>query len=246
MLRFQQAEFSYEPYPICLIPSAIADADYQEMLKTYPDLSLFEFKPKLGNKYSLSERNNRREYASFISKSPLWSRFHSYIKSRKFIDETLALLKSNNIDLDLDEYMFRGARGKPKRSLMSKLLDRTELNARFEFSIMSSTGGHIRPHTDEPKKLITLVVSILEASEWSSEWGGGTQVCFPKDRTRSFNQTNEYLDFAEVETLRDYAFRPNQCLLFIKTYNSWHHVQPMTAPEGSPMRKTLTINIERL
>jgi hypothetical protein len=180
MLRFQQAEFSYEPYPICLIPSAIADADYQEMLKTYPDLSLFEFKPKLGNKYSLSERNNRREYASFISKSPLWARFHSYIKSRKFIDETLALLKANNIDLDLDEYMFRGARGKPKRSLMSKLLDRTELNARFEFSIMSSTGGHIRPHTDEPKKLITLVVSILEASEWSSEWGGGTQVCFPR------------------------------------------------------------------
>ena len=37
---------------------------------------------------------------------------------------------------------------------------------------------------------------------------------------------------------------PNQCVIFVKTFNSWHAVYPMTGHGSQALRKTLTINIE--
>ena len=101
------------------------------------------------------------------------------------------------------------------------------------------------PHTDDPNKLITLVVSIMQLGEWKPEWGGGTEICLPKNRSLIFNQQNRHLDFDEVDVIKQFPFVPNQCVLFIKTYNSWHQVSPLQAGKDGPMRKTLTINIER-
>jgi hypothetical protein len=44
--------------------------------------------------------------------------------------------------------------------------------------------------------------------------------------------------------LDTFEFTPNQVVLFVKTFNSWHSVRPMTANGSSLMRKTLTSNIE--
>jgi hypothetical protein len=33
-------------------------------------------------------------------------------------------------------------------------------------------------------------------------------------------------------------------VVFVKTFNSWHSVRPMTGSGSALMRKTLTINIE--
>ena len=246
MFSYAKAAFDYEPYPICRIEDVLGDADYDTLAASYPEQALFAYKPKLGEKYSLSERNNPDQYRQFIDSKPQWKRVHEYLKSPGFIRDTVAFLKARNIDLDLGDYAIVETHGKKRQSIGSKLTGRAELSARFEFSIMGGQGGHIRPHTDEPRKLITLVVSMIKPGEWNDAWGGGTAVCLPKDRSKIFNRANEYMEFDDVDTLRTYPFAPNQCVLFIKTYNSWHHVLPLTAPPGSPQRKTLTINIERL
>lgn len=246
MFSFSQAEFVYEPYPICCIKNVFSDAMYEALLRTYPDVSLFQYMPRLGDKYSLSERNNRSEYVRFLQTNPEWSRLHDYIKHPEFISATLEFLSQHNIDLGLGDYAARSVTKKAKPSLASRLAGRAELSARFEFSMMGGQGGHIRPHTDEPKKLITLVFSMIEPGTWDDAWGGGTQTCLPKDRSLIYNQVNRYLEFGDVDVLHDYKFHPNQCLLFIKTYNSWHQVSPMSAPPNAPMRRTLTLNIERL
>jgi hypothetical protein len=246
VFSYSQAVFDYEPYPICLAPNVLSEADYEALTRTYPDLSLFDHKPTLGDKYSLSERNNRDNYLRFLATNPEWARMHAYIKSRKFIDDALGFLKQRNVDLNLGDYAVRMSSHKMKPSLASRLIRRNELTARFEFSIMGGQGGHIRPHTDEQQKLVTLVISMIRPGEWDNAWGGGTQVCLPKDRTLIFNRANRYLEFEQVDIVRSYEFNPNQCILFIKTYNSWHQVAPIHAPPGAPMRKTLTINIERL
>ena len=75
--------------------------------------------------------------------------------------------------------------------------------------------------------------------------GGGTDVNWPKDETGSFNQMNRVAGFDEMEVLHTYPFTPNQCVVFVKTFNSWHSVAPMHGPAG-PLRRTLTINIEAL
>ena len=59
-----------------------------------------------------------------------------------------------------------------------------------------------------------------------------------------FNRVNRYLDFEDVDEVKTFPFLPNQALIFVKTFNSWHAVMPMTAPRDDKLRKTITINIE--
>ena len=51
-------------------------------------------------------------------------------------------------------------------------------------------------------------------------------------------------NFKDMDVLDTYEFTPNQAVMFVKTFNSWHSVRPMTGQGSEAMRKTLTINIE--
>jgi len=118
------------------------------------------------------------------------------------------------------------------------------LRARFEFSTLPSDGGCIRPHTDAPTKIITLVVSIVQAGARNPAWKGGPDILRPKDIRRNYNFFNRYIDFDECVTLRTIEYLPNQCIMFLKTFNSLHAVPPIQNQGGHASRRTLTINIE--
>ncbi len=47
-----------------------------------------------------------------------------------------------------------------------------------------------------------------------------------------------------MNVLDTFEFTPNQAVVFVKTFNSWHSVRPMQGNGSTAMRKTLTINIE--
>ena len=102
------------------------------------------------------------------------------------------------------------------------------LSARFEFSMLPADGGSVIPHTDAPGKLITLVVSMVKEGEWNPALGGGTEVNRPKDHRLAYNELNRQAEFADVEALDTFEFTPNQAVIFVKTFNSWHCVRPMT------------------
>ena len=250
MLSLNNSQFYYDPYPIGLASQVFPEDLYLSLVDSFPPRDLFVFKKHLGNKYSLSEVNNSEQYLAYIRRSKLWTDFHRWIKRESFVYSVVEMLAGKNVDMEL-----------PTRS--PTLVERTltlvanaralkissrkiKLNARFEFSMLSSTGGCIKPHTDAPQKLITLVVSMTRPGEWNADFGGGTEVLRPKDITRNYNFANRYLEFDEVETIRTFPFNPNQCLIFVKTFNSLHAVRPMTGTDERVMRKTLTINIERL
>lgn len=243
--NYDNAVFDYEPYPICYIPNAMADIDYEELRKTYPPLEFFEHKAVLGNKYSLSEVNNRDAYFKFLKDHPEWNKFFQKIKSKEFIVEVLEFLKRRNIDMGISEfgYVISGQKFGKLRRKFSRY--KTFIKSRFEFSIMKADGGHIKPHTDAPNKIITLVFSFIGNGDWDEAWGGGTDVLLPSDRTKVYNHINKQGEFVDMQRIKTFPFNPNQLVLFIKTYNSWHSVSPMTGPE-SALRKTLTINIEKL
>jgi hypothetical protein len=244
MFRYDNIKMDYEPYPVGVIADVFEPNLYRSLLRNYPPLDLFRYMPKLGNKYSLSSSNNPKNYYRYLSEHPDWAKVHDYIVSREFIEKTFEMLRSNFVDLGIKKYWFVGKRQSSRSSALSRLLRVPELSARFEFSMMNGEGGHIRPHTDMPRKLITFVFSMVDPEEWNPEWGGGTAVVWPKNRKLIFNHTNKYLDFAEVETVKEFAFKPNQALIFIKTFNSWHAVSPMRAPTNTALRKSITVNIE--
>jgi hypothetical protein len=110
--------------------------------------------------------------------------------------------------------------------------------------MLPADGGSVIPHTDVPKKLVTLVVSMVEEGEWDPRWGGGTEVDRTTDFRYAYNWLNRPVPFERVEALHTYEFAPNQCVVFVKTFNSLHCVRPMRGAGSSAMRRTLTINIE--
>jgi hypothetical protein len=246
MLQYNQMKFDYEPYPIGIARPALDPDFYRALVESFPPVNLFEYKAEKGGKYSLSQVNNAREYSRFIKSSPPWQQFYNYIKSRNFIDSAVEMLKKHEVDL-----------GFPSPSPLDQLYQKMRalkrgnpiphfprLKSRFEFSAMPSAGGNILPHTDHPKKVITMVIPMLRDGEWDDSWGGGTTVVWPLDKKKVFNRMNSYLDFDQVKPLNTYPFEPNQCLVFVKTSNSWHAVWPMTGKSPDILRKTLTINIE--
>jgi hypothetical protein len=221
-LSLEKVAFRYDPFPIGFAPEVLEREFYDQLLDTWPADHLFEYKPGLGSKYSLSEINNADIYEAYIEQVEPWRQFHEIVKSPDFIEQVLATMRSHNIDL--------GYYAK-------------QLSARFEFSMMSAAGGSIKPHTDAVNKLITLVLYMPREGEWDASYGGGTAMLRPRDMRRNFNNLNVQLDFDEVEHLHTYPYVPNGCLLFIKTFNSYHAVYPMCGPDEL-MRRSLTINIE--
>lgn len=221
-LSLERMAMAYEPYPIGFFGEAFTDDEYRELLDAWPPDHFFAYMPKLGEKYSLSERNNPQNYEWFITNSAPWARLHAYIKSADFVGYVLKRLRDQHILLGY----------KPQ-----------QLRTRFEFSMMGAAGGHIRPHTDIQQKVCTLVVFMARPGEWDAAYGGGTSVVRMNDPSRSFNLLSELHDFDEVKCLHTFPYAANCGIVFIKTFNSWHAVYPMTGP-AHLMRRSLTINIE--
>lgn len=249
MLRFDHAKIYYEPYPIGLVPGVLDPGLYKALVESYPPRDLFTTLPEVGHKCVLSEKYNPREYRSFIQTHPVWRELHDWIKSSALIDAVDAFLKAHSIDVGLRAYRTSTSVRWKKllRDIFAKgRLPRVhpQLYTRFEFSMLPSDGGCVLPHTDSPGKLITLVVSMVGEGEWQPHDGGGLDVNRPKDVRRSFNLLNRNVDFEDVEVVRTFDFLPNQCVVFVKTYNSLHSVRPIALPGPTRMRRTLTINIE--
>jgi hypothetical protein len=244
--------FDYEPYPIGVAREFIEPDYYQRLVENFPPLEIFgDFFDPDSNKRGLSEIYQPNAYHRFVRKTPVYRDFYEYIKSPQFIHDVLNCFERNQIELRLFDSKITSStlplRGHVFQKIdkaFRRLRRRKGLRARFEFSRLPSNGGNIRPHTDAPSKIITLVVSILKDGEWNPSWGGGTDVIKPKDPRRNYNFYNNYFDFDECETLRTIDYVPNQCILFLKTFNSLHCVAPIQHHDPNVTRNTLTINIE--
>ena len=246
MFSYDHLQFRYEPFPIGIAKPALAEDLYRELVDRYPPQELFAYLPKVGHKYSLSEKYNGDAYRAFIKSSGPWRELHAWIKSDRFIPAVIDALKAHHIDLG--QKPLSGAKRALKavrnvaRARRRPLPPR--LSTRFEFSMLPADGGYIMPHTDSPSKIVTLIVSMARDGEWSPAFGGGTDVNRPKDMRLAFNRMNVQAGFEEMEVLDTFEFTPNQVVVFVKTFNSWHSVRPMTGTGSPLMRKTLTINIE--
>lgn len=242
MFSYDHLHIRYEPFPIGLAKPIMDENLYVTLLADWPPTELFAYFPKVGNKYSLSERFNSQHYKRFIESRRHWRALHEWIKSDAFVNDVIDTLKAHHIDIG-ERVQARGLKPLFKHLRKGRLPPR--LRARFEFSMLPAKGGYVIPHTDAPSKLITLVISMVGEGEWNPAVGGGTDVNRPLDMRLSYNQINRQADFSEMEILDTYAFTPNQAVVFVKTFNSWHSVRPMTGADEGLMRKSLTINIEK-
>jgi hypothetical protein len=241
--------FDYVPFPIGFAKDPIDSSYYKRLSESFPPLSLFkDIDPKLpGCKYSLSDVNNADKMRSFLQANRDWKEFYEYLNSDAFLKETLQIFKKNDVDLQLSAVRPRtiDRLAEIKNALVQRRLPQfyMPLSVRVEFSAISSKGGFFKPHTDHPKKIITLVFGMALPGEWRDEYGGATDMLVPKDPRKNFNYVNRQLEFEETELVKRFPYGPNQCLAFVKTFNSLHSVQPTTGQSIEPIRKTITVNI---
>lgn len=246
MFSYEHLQFRYDPFPIGLARPVMEEGYYRELVASYPPLDMFGDLSKVGYKYSLSEKFNRRRYFQLVRSDPVWKDFYHWIKSDVFIQGVLDALKRRHLDLGYHQRPLAQRLARRIRKLgMGQLCDcNSRLGARFEFSMLPADGGHVLPHTDSPGKIVTLILSILEEGEWDAAYGGGTDLNRPKDHRLMFNRLNRQARFEDMDVLATFDFTPNQLVIFVRTFNSWHSVRPMTGKGSGAMRRTLTINIE--
>jgi len=219
MISLASLAMREDPYRAGVAAPVMEPALYRELADSYPLESKAGFETLgggFGGKLSLSEKFNRGAYLKFIRSSRPWWEFYRYIKSQTFYEETMAALG----------------------------LDRSGmLSARFEFSSIEAQGGYIKPHTDIPSKIVTLVIPMVHPGLWMPEWGGGTDILRPLDPTTPLRDYQ--CDRSQFERVWTAEFLPNQAAVFVKSEQSWHSVGPLCGPSGV-YRRSLTVNIERL
>jgi hypothetical protein len=244
---YDHLQLRYEPFPIGLAKPLMDPSIYQSMVDAYPPLELFQYIPKVGNKYCLSQKFHAAKYHDYVRQHAVWRDVHAWIKSDAFTNEVMQALKEHAVDLGFTKHASGSARAVKRLKNLARGRPWEGvpwLSARFEFSMLPAAGGYVIPHTDERNKIVTIVVSMMQDGEWDPAYGGGTDVNRPKDITRNFNWMNAKAEFDEMEVIDTFDFTPNQAVIFVKTFNSWHSVRPMQGNGSGAMRKTLTINIE--
>ena len=179
--NYENLAFRYKPFPIGYANPLMDPGIYRELLDRYSPVELFKSLPKLGRKFSLSERFHPKQYRQWIETHPTWRDFHRWVKSNDFIGGIMEALRGRDFDLGYRELLpFLGRMGSAIKGLLrpgsgsGSRLDR--LSARFEFYMIPADGGHILPLTDAPLKIVTLIVSMVGEGEWDPSFGGGTEV----------------------------------------------------------------------
>lgn len=216
-LDFSRVDFRVHPYVIGLAPQVFDPDAYARCVRAYPDESLFARMTGGYEKFSLSERNHPTDYHAVVHHEP-WRGLHRYIKSADFINDVGTCLATVGVSLD---GVFR---------------------SRFEFSSLPAAGGMLKPHTDIPSKVVTLILPMMAPGAWNPAWGGSTDVLVPSPGVvaKDYETPLEAFDI-----VARYPCDPNQAVVFLKWDNSWHAVGPIQGPPGH-WRRTLTVNIERV
>jgi len=259
MLLFDNFVFDYKPFPIGVAKPFLEPGLYRELASTYPNPAEFApFRVNAGGqvtKFSLSGRTDARLLAGFLDRHPAWRTFYEYLYSAEFMDTLLDHLEHNGLRVlkkrsrGLNRWINRAAprlarAGVPGiEQLIHDLPRKTGgVASKLEFSAIPANDGGLLPHTDSPGKIVTLVLAFPEEGEWDPAYGGGTSIVEPLDDREYFNPFNKSLPFEAVDVQRVVEYQPNQAMLFIKTFNSWHAVMPTHGPAGL-WRKTLTVNV---
>src|SRR5205085_12233100 len=142
-----------------------------------------------------------------------WNRVQTWLKSDEFIRKTVEFLKQKNIDLDIDKCLEPTSKriGRALGEIRSGRFPSTppRLRSRFEFSVLKADGGEVAPHTDTPKKIITLVISMIEDGAWDPKFGGGLDINRPTDKAYAFNWNNRIVPWDKIEIIDTVNFVPN-------------------------------------
>jgi hypothetical protein len=256
MLNLNEFKFEYDPYPYGIARNIFDNQTYKNLVKNFPHVSKLKmlkdkYEYKVENKFSkfaLSSRNDPELFFDLIKNNDVYSNLVNYLLSYDFKINLLNILFNHNISFGITP-----KKNSWRKSLRSFLLNFIpynflkpvqDIDIAVEFSAIPINGGYLKPHTDGPHKLASIVIPIVD-DYWQDSFNGGTNLLKPKDTRKIYNLLNNTYEFDDCEIIKMIQFNSNQLLIFLKTYNSFHSVGPLNGKEEGIYRKSITLNIEK-
>lgn len=160
---------------------------------------------EVGKKLSL-QRKNSPDFLPFLQSYGVWNRLYAEVMSEQFV--------------------------KWCHVLFPHFEEKDVRETQFELSLLPKDGGHILPHADTPKKIVSLVIYLGEPQET------GAFECFRHRTDPNGDFGYSQPDWDDVETVLEVPFVPNRGAFMKRANNSLHAVRPVDFD-----RKTLTINL---
>ena len=234
LFRNRAAAVYDQPFFHGCIDNYLPDHIYQDLLETFPKETL---RINYSAKATLDSDSARLK--SFWLESPFCKDLLNFFASETFLQDTKAFLAPTLVR-ERGYYEQRGWYYVSEWSKASRLNDATPVKITFKFSRLTRDGW-VPPHTDNPCKLLSILLYFGE-DHWSESYGGGTEIYEPKITLLKNNWRGFEAPFEWMNCSRTFAFVPNRLVFVLKSKNSWHGVSPLACPEGSS-RKSLLITL---
>jgi len=236
MINLDNHKYFYDPYPHAFFENVFDKKFYKNLCKEFPSEQKFESfdfdkQNKLKQKKFVLNDGNPL-FKKIINEKINFKNLYTYLSHENFRNKILGLLEKNFISLPKNN----------NQSFFKKLYYKFKSNKKFgfEFSMISSDGGFIKPHTDGPNKLVSFVMPIIDNDNFLEIKNSGTSILKPLMDKYKYNYSNHTVPFEATEEVRQIPFNKNQIFLFIKTHNSLHSVGPMINPSNKAiMRKSI-------
>jgi 2OG-Fe(II) oxygenase superfamily len=233
-------DITYDPFCLFQVSDYLPQETYQALLESFPEEKWFVERID-GDKYRLNSSHRREVFREFCNEYPRWVEFFNFLESQAFLRD-LYLLSRRGL------FKSRGLLGSRQWRVVTAggLLEATlkqPVTMQFEFSRLER-GSFVPPHTDHPRKLVSLILYFRDP-KWQDSYGGSTEFYRPKNRRLENNWDNRTVTFDDLVPFYRAPFVPNQLVVFLKSKNSYHGVTPITCPEGMS-RNSLNINVMRI
>lgn len=237
LLSKRVKDITYDPFCLFQVNDYLPPDMYQALFETFPGEQWFSQRIE-GDKRLLNSTHHPKVVGDFCRKHPLWEQLFQFLGSEAFLRDLYALVRlglfrSRGL-VSLRRWCHATSNGHT-RAIM-----REPVAMQFEFSRLER-GSFVPPHTDDPKKLVSLLLYFPDP-KWQENYGGSTQFYRTKNPAMENNWDNRRVPFEDLVPFCRSQFIPNRLVVFLKSRNSYHGVQPIICPEGMA-RTSLNINI---
>jgi hypothetical protein len=237
-------EIRTDPFCFFRIDDYLPEDLYRALRESFPDGSMRadDDSGKLGFRSS-AEAN---DFDDFCEQHPAWKRLLVFFRSDAFVLDVGRVFAPSIVSA-------RGWRGRrPWRNCSDGKIPSSRLRYMLEEPVKTTfqisqlpNGAEVIPHTDAPRKLVSLLLYFRD-DDWQDQYGGGTEFYEPIDaeRARTWKPTDR-VPFSELKSIGECGFARNCLAGFVRSPNSYHGVRPIVCPEGAT-RRALLINIKRV
>ena len=244
LLSRRLGEIRTKPFCFFHIDNYLPDALYESLRESFPDESTYDSdgSGKLGFRSS----DEPDDFERFCAQNPDWQRLLDFFRSDEFVLDAGRTMAPSLIaarDWKARRRWHNYSEGEIPASRLSYLLEEP-VRTTFQISQLPN-GAEVIPHTDAPRKLISLMLYFRD-EDWEEASGGATVFFEPRDaeRARQWSPT-ERIPFSELNEIGSCGFARNRLAGFVRSENSFHGVHPIVSPAGQT-RRALLVNIKRL